>query len=243
MIRSNARRNRRGAVIVLIAILLPVLIAMVVFSVEVGRMYLVRSQLQTAVDAGALAAGLQLREKPDDVNDAVKKAHRIRPAESRRCVRQGSQGSHHRSQPGPGTPRRGHLLPTHARAGCDSSQRHAGSRAVFLCQGPRATHVRHAAIGHRHCAAAVPLDIIMTLDLSGSMGSQGRIEALQNAAPTFIEVLKDVGDNDRVGVMGYGAMISRYDPAAAGHNGTPYTAAPSSLYPSATIGVRCWRLP
>ena len=32
--------------------------------------------------------------------------------------------------------------------------------------------------------------------------------------------------------MGYGAMISRYDPAAAGHNGTPYTAAPASLYPS-----------
>ncbi len=37
-------------------------------------MYLVRSQLQTAVDAGALAAGLRLREKPDDVNEALKKA-------------------------------------------------------------------------------------------------------------------------------------------------------------------------
>ena len=32
--------------------------------------------------------------------------------------------------------------------------------------------------------------------------------------------------------MGYGAMISRYDPEARGHDGSPYTDAPSSLYPS-----------
>ena len=72
-LKSNARPRRRGATVVVIAILLPVLLAMVAFAVEIGRMYLVRSQLQTAVDAGALAAGLKLREKPDDLNEAVKK--------------------------------------------------------------------------------------------------------------------------------------------------------------------------
>ena len=72
-LKSKVRPDRRGATIVLIAILMPVLVVMVVLAIEIGRMYLVRAQLQTAVDAGALAAGLQLRENPDNVNDAVKK--------------------------------------------------------------------------------------------------------------------------------------------------------------------------
>ena len=53
------------------ALLMPVLIGMVAFAIEIGRIYLVRSQLQTAVDSGALAAGLQLREDPDDVQAAL----------------------------------------------------------------------------------------------------------------------------------------------------------------------------
>ncbi|MEQ8837266.1 MAG: VWA domain-containing protein [Lacipirellulaceae bacterium] len=50
--------------------------------------------------------------------------------------------------------------------------------------------------------------------------------------PTFIDVLRDVGDNDRLGVMGYGAIISKYNPSSQGHGGVSYTLAPSSLYPS-----------
>ncbi len=225
----KARPDRRGATIVMIAILLPVLIAMVAFSVEVGRMYLVRSQLQTAVDAGALAAGLQLREKPEDIDEAVKKGLKFVqlnhagafvkvPKEAIAIVAGSWDAATRTFSPGAAVP--------------DAIQV-SGSldqEPLFFAKalGLHTFAMPRSAIA---IAGGSPLDVIMTLDLSGSMGSQGRIEALQIAAPTFIEVLKDVGDNDRVGVMGYGAMISRYDPVASGHNGTPYTSAPSSLYP------------
>jgi hypothetical protein len=48
-----------------------------------------------------------------------------------------------------------------------------------------------------------------------------------------------VGDDDRIGMMGYGALKGQYDPATKGHNGVPYLEAPSTLYPSSSdwIGV------
>lgn len=81
------------------------------------------------------------------------------------------------------------------------------------------------------------LDIILTLDLSGSMGSQGRIQALQTAAPEFINVIEEVGDSDRIGVMGYGAIGGYYDPAAQGHTGVPYLDSPANLFPDDSYWV------
>ncbi len=73
--KSRHRRQRRGATLVLIAVLMVVLLGMVAFSFEIGRIYLVRAQLQSAVDAGALAASIQLREDPDDINAALAAAN------------------------------------------------------------------------------------------------------------------------------------------------------------------------
>ena len=76
------------------------------------------------------------------------------------------------------------------------------------------------------------IDVIMTLDLSGSMASQGRIQALRDAAPTFVNVIEEIGGDDRIGVFGYGAVISKYNPASQGHSGSKYLATPSALYPA-----------
>ena len=57
--------NRRGAMIILMVILMVVIVGMVAFAVEVGRMCILRSEVQNAVDAGALAAVLQLTENPN----------------------------------------------------------------------------------------------------------------------------------------------------------------------------------
>ncbi len=228
--KAKFRPCRRGAVLVLMVILLPVLIAMVVFAIEVGRMYLVRSQLQTAVDASALAAGLQLREKPEDIDDAVKKsikfaqlnhagAYASVPKEAI-VIEAGTWNDVLREF----TP--GSIEPDAIRVSATLDH-----EPFFFAKalGFHNFAVPRSAIA---IAGGSPLDIVMTLDLSGSMRSQGRIEALQSAAPTFAKILKDVGDNDRLAVMGYGARISMYDPVERDHHGTPYTAAPSSLYPS-----------
>lgn len=48
-------RRSRGAVLVKVALLLPLLLAMVALAVDMGYIYLVRSELQSAADAAALA--------------------------------------------------------------------------------------------------------------------------------------------------------------------------------------------
>ena len=173
MIRSDVHRKRRGASILLIAFLLPVLIAMVVFScVEVGRMYLVRSQLQTAVDAGALAAGLRLREKLADLRQRSRQeSQRIRPEEPRRRGREGSQGGDHRHCRDMGfhdayLHARHLVLPDAIEVSGTLDQEPFFFAKVF---GLHTFAMPRSAIA---IGGGSPLDIIMTLDLSGSMGSK-----------------------------------------------------------------------
>ena len=57
---ATSRRSpshRRGAIIVLSAFLMVVIFALTAFAIDVGYMLLVRTQLQAAADAGAMAAG------------------------------------------------------------------------------------------------------------------------------------------------------------------------------------------
>jgi Mg-chelatase subunit ChlD len=75
---------------------------------------------------------------------------------------------------------------------------------------------------------------MMVLDLTSSMGREGRIEALQNASPTFVEVIEQLEGEDQIGMIGMTADPSTYDPAAKGHDGIPYA---SGLHPSSNHGV------
>ena len=53
-------RNRRGAALVLIAIMMTVMIGMVGASVDFARMYAFKAQLQVTADAGAMAGAIEL---------------------------------------------------------------------------------------------------------------------------------------------------------------------------------------
>ena len=66
------------------------------------------------------------------------------------------------------------------------------------------------------------------------MSDSGRIEALRNAAPTFVEVIEELEGEDHIGMMGMTADPSTYDPVAEGHTGTPYD---SGLHPSSNYSV------
>jgi len=62
---STLAESRRGAILVLIALLLPVLLAMVAFAIDLGAIYLVRTELQRNADAAALAGVSALRPVAD----------------------------------------------------------------------------------------------------------------------------------------------------------------------------------
>ena len=84
-------QNRRGAMSVLIAVTLPVLLAMAAFAIQFAYIDLGRVELRVATDAAAEAAARELSESGDVV--AARAAAKIRRIEttmsqvSRRCLR------------------------------------------------------------------------------------------------------------------------------------------------------------
>ena len=59
--------NRKGAVLVLSALLMIVMLGMAAFAIDIGYMMLVRTQLQLAADAGAMAAGNSMNLSTKDI--------------------------------------------------------------------------------------------------------------------------------------------------------------------------------
>lgn len=233
---TKARAKRRGATILLLVVVLTVLIGMVAFAVDLGRMYLVRSQLQTAVDAGALGATLQLKRDDQDIDAAMERAHEfieynrvgwfVTVPEDAIEVVPGKWDSDTKN------------FSTEGDFNAVSVSANLQNEPLFLAAflGSRKFGVPRAAIAS---SDPDPMDIMMVLDLSGSMEDEGRIEALRDAAPAFVDVIEKAGDKDQIGVMGYGALPDEYDPMEQGHNGVEYLSAPSSLYPSGSewVGV------
>lgn len=67
----NDRRSRRGAVAVLAAVLMVVMLGFIAFAVDVGYMMTVKTQLQVAADSAAMAAAGNLSGTSDNVLQAA----------------------------------------------------------------------------------------------------------------------------------------------------------------------------
>jgi len=58
--KNRRRKSRRAAIIVLSALLLIFMIGLIAFAVDLGFIVLVRTELQSAADSAALAAGASM---------------------------------------------------------------------------------------------------------------------------------------------------------------------------------------
>ena len=65
LITRNRTRRRRGVVVVWVALLIPVLVGMTAFAVDIGYICMTRNHLQVAADAGAMAGVGALSESQD----------------------------------------------------------------------------------------------------------------------------------------------------------------------------------
>lgn len=65
------RRLQRGAVAVITGLTIAVLVGFLGIAVDLGRLFVIKSELQTAMDACALAASTQLRGDAASINDAI----------------------------------------------------------------------------------------------------------------------------------------------------------------------------
>ena len=224
--RHKRREQRAGAAMILMLLLLVVVIGMVAFAVDAGLMVVLRAEVQNAVDSGALAAGLKLQDNPDEVNEAVDYA--------KEYVQRNQAGM-------------GAIVPADV---IDVEPGHFDSTSktfTAFAAEPNAVRVFarqddqpfffsrvlgqtvFGAPAEAVASSAPNLDIMMVLDLSGSMKNQGRIEALQNAAPTFVYIFQEFGGKDQIGVMGLAADPGDYDPEDEGHTGALYD---SGLHPT-----------
>lgn len=70
MRRATPRRSQQGAVIVTVALLLLLLLGFVGFAMDFGRLFIVKSELQTAMDSCALAAAQELDLQPSAIDRA-----------------------------------------------------------------------------------------------------------------------------------------------------------------------------
>ena len=68
------RRNERGSVTVMTAVLMVGLVLVIGLSIDVSRIYMLRAGLQNAADAAALAAARELNSGSEGLNDAVTQA-------------------------------------------------------------------------------------------------------------------------------------------------------------------------
>ena len=69
--RAGRRTDERGAVAVLVALLLPLIMGMAGLAVDVGSWYMTQGQLQAAADAAALAGAWDLPSSPSDAETAA----------------------------------------------------------------------------------------------------------------------------------------------------------------------------
>lgn len=71
--RARWLRNRRGATIVLVGILMFSLVGFGAFAIDFGRLYLFRAQLQTTADAAAMAGAIELfHQRPENADPTAR---------------------------------------------------------------------------------------------------------------------------------------------------------------------------
>ena len=63
--------GERGAVLVLVTLLLPVLIGFMALAIDVGYLYSVKRKLQTVADAAALACAHQMQRASQRINQTL----------------------------------------------------------------------------------------------------------------------------------------------------------------------------
>lgn len=194
--RNNFRR-RRGAIAVLAALAMVVMVGMLALAMDVGYMSSVRTDMQTAADAGALAGAGELANGQHAAEVAAR-AYVMSNAQTR----PGITASDIATDVSVGHWNRGQRSFTKDQTPLNAVQVVADRNNAPMFFGRMFNHqsfdMRASAI-----ATFQPRDIMLVLDYSGSMNSHNKIGALKDAVAAFIAVLQQSQSNDRVGFSVY----------------------------------------
>ncbi len=169
--RKSVLGNRRGSVVMFVSLSLVAFLGAAGLALDAGNGYIARVRLSRAVDAGALAAVRSLRQGQQASRleaEAVARANRIGP-EFGQISTDLAFGTNDRGE----------------------------STVIFSAtQSVPTVFVRLLGIDHMQVsaaaeAAAPPLDVILVLDTSGSLGQNNAWVPLQGAAKSFVTNLSE----------------------------------------------------
>ncbi len=209
---KNARRQRDGAMLPIIAVVIVILFIAASLAVDIARMHVTRSELRTATDAAARAASESLAREQDpqaaiDAAIAIAARHRV-------------AGSDLTIEPSDVVLGSSVLQPDGRFSFVEGTERLnavrvAGRRTadspdgtVGLLFGPVFGVTDFEPI-QTATAASSDRDIALVLDVSGSMANQGKFEALGNAVDVFLAILEDSPQNEHVSLTVYSDEVRK----------------------------------
>jgi Mg-chelatase subunit ChlD len=205
---------RRGTTMVLVAVFLTVIVGVAAFAVDLGMVTLLRSQIQNAVDAAALAAVLQLNQDPSAIEQAENLA--------REYVQRNRVGTLVTVPEDAIDVQRGVFDP--ATRQFTATNTNPNAVRVFATQRNEPFYFArifgydtYSMPASAVASAGEVMDIMLVLDLSMSMTENGRIQALWASAPAFVDTIAAFGSRDQIGVMGLAAFPNTYNPVTFKH--------------------------
>lgn len=180
-------RNEKGAVMIAIALFLMLMLCFVAFGTEAGRWYLLRAEISKTVDAAALAGAKNISNPYVDPRVLANEFC----AENFPAGAFGTPGS---GQPGSAT-FNVEMLPED-RIAVDGR---ASSPAILA----QLLGISEVPVSSAGMAQMRPVEIMMILDRSGSMGYDGGepMRKLKEAATSFLDFFEDTQTRDKIGLI------------------------------------------
>lgn len=211
--KVNHRRkdNRRGAMMIMVAVAIVILLVGAVFSVDVAYMHMIRAELRTATDAAA-RAGSEALARTQDTNAAVAAAIDI--ASRNEVAGVGLTITADDVEVGTVEQNANGRFDFVAGGSPFTAVRVVGSREAGSPDGPvplffaRVFSAGNFQPTEQATAAANVRDVALVLDVSGSMNSGAgggvtRLQALKNAVDVFLTEIAASSPNTRVSLQTY----------------------------------------
>ncbi|MEQ8850001.1 TadE/TadG family type IV pilus assembly protein [Botrimarina sp.] len=226
--------DRRGAILVLVAVLMPVIVLMVAFAIDVAWMQLVRTELRTATDAASRAGAKTLSLRQDRVaarDAAIEAASRNPVAGAGLAVSPGEVEFGESTQPSAGA-----RFTFRSGGGTINAVRVTGSRTAGSAGG-RVNLFFGSVLGTpafepQMTATSTMLerDICLVIDRSGSMGldisfggtgngqncgplgSRTRFAALTEAVAAFVDELEVTYPEEHLALVSYSSRFRQSCP-------------------------------
>ncbi len=206
------RSDRRGAMLVLICVMIFAFLVTVAFSVDIAYMHLVRAELRTATDAAAKAAAESLA-RTQSADQAIQDGTSI--AAENLVAGKGLELRVSDFEIGRSTQDSSGRYAFVAGGIPSNSVRVTGSRTSRSSSGNvglffgRIFNVSSFEPTEHATATFIERDIVLVLDRSGSMLDEGKWIQLNAAVATFLAILDTTPVTEKVGMASYSTDATR----------------------------------